>query len=73
MSCYQPLWLWACQDDGDEDERTANDDPGMAEGREIKVAFEDAAGDDYVRLAYGTPYRLARRFVRFATPPVLVD
>lgn len=67
MSCYPPLWIWAWQDDEDEDERTANDDPGTAQGRELKAEFEVAAGSDYVRLAYGAPYRLARRLVLFAT------
>lgn len=66
MSYYPPLWIWAWQDDEDENERTANDDPGTAQGRELKAEFEVAAGSDYVRLAYGAPYRLARRLVLFA-------
>ncbi|KAL8346174.1 hypothetical protein RB598_000194 [Gaeumannomyces tritici] len=66
MSCYPPLWIWAWQDNEDEDERTANDDPGTVQGRELKAEFEVAAGPDYVRLAYGAPYRLARRLVLFA-------
>jgi aminoglycoside phosphotransferase (APT) family kinase protein len=66
MSCYPPLWVWAWQDDEAEDERAANDDPGTAQGRELKALFEEAAGTDYVRFAYGASYRLARRLVRFA-------
>ncbi|KAK3299653.1 uncharacterized protein B0H64DRAFT_430617 [Chaetomium fimeti] len=66
MSCSPPLWIWAWQDDEDEDERTANDEPPTPEARQLKTLFESAAGPDYVRLAYGPPYRLARRLVRFA-------
>lgn len=66
MSCYPPLWIWAWREDEAEDERTANDDPGTPQGRELKTQFEEAAGRDYVRFAYGAPYRLARRLVRFA-------
>lgn len=70
MSCSPPLWVWAWQDDEEEDERTANDDPPDAEGRQLKSLFESAAGPDYVRLAYGPHYRLARRLVRFAVEGV---
>ena len=66
LSCYPPLWLWGWRDDEDEDERTANDDPGTPQGRQLKMQFEEAAGTNYVRFAYGAPYRLARRLVRFA-------
>jgi len=66
LSCYPPLWIWDWRDDEDEDERAANDDPGTAQGRQLKMQFEEAARADYVRLAYGAPYRLARRLVRFA-------
>ena len=66
MSCAPPMWIWAWKDDEDEDERMANDDPGTAEGRELKALFEEAAGEDYVRLAYEPAYRLARRLMRFA-------
>jgi hypothetical protein len=66
LSCYPPVWLWGWRDDEDEDERTANEDPGTAQGRQLKMQFEEAAGTDYVRFAYGAPYRLARRLVRFA-------
>lgn len=52
MSCAPPMWVWAWQDDEDEDERLANDDPGTAEGRELKALFEEVAGPVYVRFAY---------------------
>lgn len=60
------MWVWAWQDDEEEDELLANDDPGTAEGRELKALFEEAAGPVYVRFAYEPAYRLARRLVRFA-------
>lgn len=66
MSCAPPLWIWAWQDEEDEDERTANDIPPTLEGRQLKTLFEEAAGQDYCRLAYNPAYRLARRLVRFA-------
>ncbi|KAF7553337.1 hypothetical protein G7Z17_g3722 [Cylindrodendrum hubeiense] len=66
MSCAPPMWIWAWQDDDEEDERCANDRPPTSEGRELKLLFEEAAGHDYVRFAYESAYRLARRLVRFA-------
>lgn len=66
MCCAPPLWLWAWKDDEDEDERTANDVPPTPEARQIKQLFEEAAGSDYIRFAYPSTYRLARRLVRFA-------
>ena len=66
MSCAPPLWIWVWLDDEDEDERIANDVPPTEEGRSLKKAFEEAAGPEYVRYAYPSAYRLARRLVRFA-------
>lgn len=66
MSCAPPLWIWTWVNDGDEDERTANDVPPTEEGRSLKKAFEEAAGPEFVRYAYPSAYRLARRLVRFA-------
>ena len=72
MSCAPPFWIWAWpdddddEDDDDEDERTANDVPPTEEGRFLKKSFEEAAGPEYVRYAYPSAYRLARRLVRFA-------
>jgi len=60
LSCYPPVWVWGWRDDEDEDERTANDDPRTAQGRQLKMEFEEAAGVDYVRFAYGPHYRLVR-------------
>lgn len=66
MSCAPPLWIWAWNEDEDEDERTANHDPPTPELRQLKQLFEEAAGADYVRFAYETPYRLARQLVHYA-------
>lgn len=66
MSSAPPLWIWAWLDDEDEDERTANDTPPTEEGRELKEVFGQAAGPLYVRYAYPSAYRLARRLMRFA-------
>jgi hypothetical protein len=65
MLCAPPLWIWAWLDDEDEDERIANDVPLTEEGRSLKKAFEEAAGPEFVRYAYPSAYRLARRLVRF--------
>ncbi|KAI1377920.1 kinase-like domain-containing protein [Hypoxylon crocopeplum] len=66
MACEPPLWMWGWLEDEEEDERTANDDPPTHEDRELKKTFEEAAGKDYMRFAYGYGYRLARRLFRFA-------
>ncbi|KAI8963091.1 kinase-like domain-containing protein [Daldinia sp. FL1419] len=66
LSCVPPLWIWCWLEDEDEDERTANDDPPTIEARELKDAFEKAAGEEYMRFAYEPAYRLARRLVKFA-------
>lgn len=66
MSCAPPLWIWAWLDDEEGDERTANDVPPTEEGRILKKSFEKAAGPEFVRYAYPSAYRLARRLVRFA-------
>ncbi|KAI1181370.1 hypothetical protein F5B17DRAFT_453148 [Nemania serpens] len=66
MSCQPPLWLWGWKHDEDEDERTANDEPPTVESRELKRLFENAAGPEYLRLAYKPAFRLARQLFSFA-------
>ncbi|KAI0135861.1 hypothetical protein F4814DRAFT_444665 [Daldinia grandis] len=69
MACVPPLWIWGWEvynRDGGRDGRTANNVPPTAEGRQLKRAFEKAAGKDYMRFAYQPEYRLARRLVGFA-------
>ncbi|KAI0096459.1 hypothetical protein F4814DRAFT_129048 [Daldinia grandis] len=71
MCCTPPLWLWAWSDDEEQDERTANDVPPTPEGRQLKQLFEEAAGQEYIRLAYPAAYRFARRLVYFAVRGLL--
>ncbi|KAJ5570148.1 uncharacterized protein N7459_009578 [Penicillium hispanicum] len=66
MSCSPPMWLWAWNDEDEEDERLADNAPPTPEFRELKELFEHAAGPTYRRFAYGTQYRLARKLIRFA-------
>jgi hypothetical protein len=66
MSCLPPMWLWAWNDEDEEDERLANDTPPTPELHELKQLFEHAAGPTYRRFAYGAQYRLARKLFRFA-------
>ena len=66
VACTPPMWLWAWNDEDDENERLANDIPPTPEFREIKQQFEDAAGEAYKSYAYKAEYRLARRLMRFA-------
>jgi aminoglycoside phosphotransferase (APT) family kinase protein len=65
-SCTPPSWLWAWQDDGDEDERHANDKPQTVEMREIKQTFEEAAGPKVCHYAYEPHYRIARETLKLA-------
>ncbi|KAF2128996.1 hypothetical protein P153DRAFT_431812 [Dothidotthia symphoricarpi CBS 119687] len=66
MSCTPPTWIWAWDDDEDDNELRANDMPATEEDGILKRAFEDAAGPKYLRYAYEPAYRLARRLVQFA-------
>ena len=60
------MWLWAWNDEDEEDERLANNTPPTPELRELKQLFEDAAGPIYRQFAYGPQCRLARKLIRFA-------
>jgi hypothetical protein len=60
------MWLWAWNDEGEEDERLANKTPPTPELRELKQLFEHNAGPIYHRFAYRPEYRLARKLMRFA-------
>ncbi|KAL2067208.1 hypothetical protein VTL71DRAFT_1632 [Oculimacula yallundae] len=65
MSCSPPMWLWAWNDEDEEDELLANDAPLTAELCQLKQLFEHAAGPIYRRYAYDAQYRLARKIIRF--------
>lgn len=72
LSCIQPFWLWTDWNDEDiseENGRIAGEEPGTHEDRELKRVFEEAAGPEYMRFAYSTPYRLARTLLVYAIQP----
>jgi len=71
MSCPPPMWLWAWNDEGEEDERLANMTPPTLDLRELKQLFEYVAGATYHRFAYGPQHRLARKLIRFAIDGLL--
>ncbi|KAJ5715913.1 uncharacterized protein N7483_013094 [Penicillium malachiteum] len=60
------MWLWAWNEEGDEDERLAGKTPSSPESRQIKELFDEAAGPVFLRYAYHPQYRLARILFRFA-------
>ncbi|CAI4213283.1 unnamed protein product [Parascedosporium putredinis] len=74
MACEPPYWLWAYEEEMDEDMeeliewekqvqyREAN---LKCHGMKLKKLFDKAAGQEYQRFAYAPQYVLARRLVRF--------
>ncbi|KAL4796819.1 hypothetical protein BDV19DRAFT_360501 [Aspergillus venezuelensis] len=66
ISCAPPMWIWAWNDDEEEDERLANNIPSTPESAELKRLFEEAAGPTFRRFAYGAQHRLARKLFKFA-------
>ena len=69
VSCAPPWWLW--QDDDDEtdyqdDESRANETPAQAHKLEIKRAFEETVGEDFLAYAYKPQFQLARKLFRIA-------
>ncbi|CAH0041644.1 unnamed protein product [Clonostachys solani] len=65
MACEPPMWLWAWNDEDDEDQRHANEIPSTREEQEIKAIFEEAAGKTYLKFAYDPSYRLGRQLVKY--------
>ena len=66
VGCTPPMWIWAWNSEGDEDERRANDLPDTPEQQELKRLFEEEAGPEFCMFAYLPEYRLAREMFRFA-------
>jgi hypothetical protein len=71
MACRPPTWLWSSDINSSEhlgsfhdermpDERLDTVEPTGVESREVKEAFDAAAGPGFARLAYDPQYRLAR-------------
>ena len=66
VACVPPMWLWAWDDEVEEDEKKANNDPANPEQQEIKRIFEETVGDQFCRYAYAPVYRLARELFNYA-------
>ena len=69
VACAPPWWLW--QDDDDEtdyqdDESKANETPAQAHKQEIKRAFEETVGEDFLTYAYEPQFQLARKLFHIA-------
>ncbi|KAK0509043.1 hypothetical protein JMJ35_008414 [Cladonia borealis] len=69
VSCAPPWWLW--QDDDDEtdyqeDESKANETPAQPHKQEIKRAFEETVGEDFLTYAYKPQFQLARKLFHIA-------
>ena len=65
VACQPPIWIWAWHSDGEEEEKLANETPPTIEARQLKKAFEDAVGPEWLRLSYGHGLRLARKLCEF--------
>ena len=70
VSCRPPWWLWQDErfpEDAMEDETNAEDGPGDdPELIEVKNLFDDTMGEEYVKYAYQSHYRLARKVFQIA-------
>ncbi|MDI1491454.1 MAG: hypothetical protein OHK93_002663 [Ramalina farinacea] len=66
VACQPPMWIWAWDSNGEEDEKLANETPPTMEAWQLKKAFEDAVGPGWLRLSYGHGFRLARKLCEFA-------
>ena len=65
VSCAPPSWLWTEQKYYDAEEGEMSSKPSTPEQEEIKEAFDDVVGFDYLWLAYKLEYRLARELFYF--------
>ena len=60
VSCRPPNWLWD-PDTEDFEERQCYDEPFDPDMRELKGAFENLVGPEFLSLSYPPQYRLARQ------------
>ena len=60
VGCAPPMWLWAWNSEGDEDEREADNTSPTLEQQELKRLFEEAVGPDFLKHSYGPQYQLGR-------------
>lgn len=62
MACRAPFWLWEGEEEVDEgDEYEALKAPQDADLEELKALFEETAGPEFCKYAYGEEYILLRR------------
>ena len=69
VSCAPPWWLWQDENDAtdyQEDESKANDTPAQPDKQEIKRAFEETVGEDFLTYAYEPHFQLARKLFNIA-------
>ena len=69
VACAPPWWLWQDEDDAtdyQEDESKANDTPAQPHKQEIKRAFEETVGEDFLTYAYEPEFQLARKLFHIA-------
>ena len=61
MSCAPPSWIWAWDDEEDNDEEAANTLPSTIENQQLKRLFEDVVGQRILDYMYKPEYKLARK------------
>ena len=69
VSCAPPWWLWQADDDAtdyQDDESKANETPAQPHKQEIKRAFEETVGEDFLTYAYKPQFQLARKLFHIA-------
>ncbi len=69
IACAPPWWLWQDEDDEidyQEDESKANETPAQLHKQEIKRAFEETVGEDFLSYAYEPHFQLARKLFHIA-------
>ena len=69
VACAPPWWLWQDEDDANdyqEDESKAHETPAQPHKQEIKRAFEETVGEDFLTYAYEPQYQLARKLFHIA-------
>ena len=68
IGCAPSFWLWTWDSwvNDPEDESMANYLPANSQERKLKHVWEEAVGSDFLRYAYKTEYRLARRLFKWA-------
>lgn len=65
--CKVPFWLWRWEEDDDENDEMNGGKPiENPDDLDIKRAFEEAIGQDYLDLAYPRQYQIARKLFVWA-------